>query len=80
LGWGKSDVYKFEIKKVLLVALALSLLVPMPANASKTVPYKSQKAGQFCRTVDIGKSVKLPDGMKLKCTKDGTRARWKMNH
>jgi hypothetical protein len=54
--------------------------MPMPANAAKTVPYKNQKAGQFCKTIDIGKSVNLPDGMKLKCTKDGARARWKMNH
>ena len=69
-----------RMKRVLIGALALSLLMPMPANAAKTVPYKNQKAGQFCKTVDIGKSVKLPDGTKLKCTKDGTRARWKMNH
>ena len=68
------------MKRILIGALALSLLMPMPANAAKTVPYKNQKAGQFCKTVDIGKNVKLPDGMKLKCTKDGTRARWKMNH
>jgi hypothetical protein len=65
------------MKKILTGALALSLLIPIQANAAKTVPYKNQRAGQFCKSVDIGKRVKLPDGMKLKCTKDGTRARWK---
>ena len=68
------------MKRILVGALALSLLMPVSANAAKTVPYKNQRAGQFCKTVDIGKRVKLPDGMKLKCAKDGTRARWKMNH
>jgi hypothetical protein len=65
------------MKKLLVGAIALSLLTPIPANAAKTVPYKNQKAGQFCKNADVGKSVKLPDGMKLKCTKDGSRARWK---
>ncbi|NCU89487.1 MAG: hypothetical protein EBV63_02135 [Actinobacteria bacterium] len=68
------------MKRFLVGSLALSLLVPFPAIAANTVPYKNQKSGQFCKTVDIGKSVKLPDGMKLKCTKDGARARWKMNY
>jgi hypothetical protein len=68
------------MKKILTATLALSLLMPFSASAAKTVPYKNQKAGQFCKKIDIGKNVKLPDGMKLKCTKDGTRARWKMNH
>ena len=67
------------MKKLLVGAIALSLLTPIPANAAKTVPYKNQKAGQFCKNADVGKSVKLPDGMKLKCTKNGSRARWKMN-
>lgn len=67
------------MKRLLIGSLALSLLMPMPANAAKTVEYKNQKAGQFCKTVDIGKNVKLPDGVKLKCTKEGARARWKAN-
>jgi hypothetical protein len=69
-----------DMKKLLVGAIALSLLTPIPANAAKTVPFKNQKAGQFCKNAEVGKSVKLPDGMKLKCTKDGSRARWKMNH
>lgn len=64
------------MKRLLIGALAaLSLFIPMPVN-----DYKNQKAGWFRKTVDIGKNVNLPDGMKLKCAKDGTRARWKMNH
>lgn len=65
------------MKRILIGALAFSLLMPIPANAAMTVPYKNQKAGQFCKSVDIGKYVKLPSGTKLKCTKDGARARWK---
>jgi hypothetical protein len=68
------------VKPILIGVLSVLLLMPMPANAAKAVPYKNQKAGQPCKTIDIGKSVNLPDGMKLKCTKDGARARWKMNH
>jgi hypothetical protein len=67
------------MKKLLVGAIALSLLGPIPSYAAKTVPYKNQKAGQFCKNADVGKLVKLPDGMKLKCTKNGSRARWKMN-
>ena len=67
------------MKKLLVGVFALSLLSPTPSYAAKSVPYKNQKAGQFCKNADVGKSVKLPEGIKLKCTKDGSRARWKMN-
>jgi len=59
-----------------LLVLALSLSGVSAAEASKKVPYKNQRAGQFCKTVDIGKRVSIPDGTSLKCKKDGTRARW----
>lgn len=65
------------MKKLFIGALALSLLSPIPAQSAKTVPYKNQKAGQFCKTVDIKKKVSLPDGTVLTCKKDGSRARWK---
>jgi len=65
------------MKRLLIGALALSLLMPTPANAAKTVPYKNQKAGQFCKKVDIKKKVSLPNGTVLTCKKDGPRARWK---
>ncbi len=66
--------------KKCLSLLALSALVIMPVSnvqAAGSVPYKNQRAGQFCKAVDIGKTVKLPDGVKLKCKQDGPRARWK---
>jgi len=66
-----------RMKKVVGLALALALLSSIPAQAAKTVPYKNQKAGQFCKKVDIKKQVLLPDGTVLTCTKDGLRARWK---
>jgi len=65
------------MKKLFIGALALALLSPIPAQAAKTVPYKNQKAGQFCKTADIKKKVSLPNGTVLTCKKDGSRARWK---
>lgn len=65
-------------KKVALASLALILLNPVTAEAAKTVPYKNQKAGQFCKTIDIRKTVTLPNGSKLVCSKDDSRARWKV--
>ncbi len=65
------------MKKLAIGILTLTLLSPIPAHASKTVPYKNQKAGQFCKVADAKKTVTLPDGSKLLCTKDGNRARWK---
>ena len=66
------------MKRVALALLTLMLINPVAAEASKTVPYKNQKNGQFCKTVDIKKTVTLPDGTKLICKKEGTRARWKI--
>ena len=43
----------------------------------KTVPYKNQRVGQFCKVAELKKRVKLPDGSLLVCTEDGSRARWK---
>ena len=65
------------MKKLAIGLLTLALLNPISAEAAKTVPYKNQKAGQFCKTIDIKKKVKLPNGTKLKCVKEGSRARWK---
>ena len=69
--------YPRPMRKLVITLLALSLLNPISAEAAKSVPYKNQKAGQFCKTIDIKKTVTLPDGSKLVCTKDGPRARWK---
>jgi hypothetical protein len=60
------------------IGLVVSLLFfPVSAQASNSVPYKNQKAGQFCKVADTNKIVKRPDGSKLICKKDGNRARWK---
>lgn len=71
-------IFTSRYKKLALASLALILLNPATAEAAKTVPYKNQKNGQFCKTVDIKKTVTLPDGTKLICKKEGTRARWKI--
>lgn len=67
-----------SMKKLIgaLLAVALTFSSISVAEASKRVPYKNQKAGQFCKTVDIGKRVVIPDGTNLRCKKDGSRARW----
>ena len=61
----------------LLVIGGLFLSASPAIAGGGTVPYKNQKAGQFCKTVDTGKTVKLPTGVKLKCVKNGDRSRWK---
>lgn len=65
------------MRKLLAGILILAITSSLPAQAAKTVPYKNQRAGQFCKTVDIKKKVILPDGTVLTCKKDGLRARWK---
>jgi hypothetical protein len=64
--------------KKLSLFLAVVLLVASPsASAAGTVKYVKQKAGQFCKALEIGKYVVTPSG-KLKCTvAEGIpRARW----
>ena len=65
------------MKRLLAGILIFAVATPLPVHAAQTVPYKNQKAGQFCKTIDIKKTVKLPDGTKLICLKNGSRARWK---
>ncbi|MDP1712531.1 MAG: hypothetical protein Q8K86_08750 [Candidatus Nanopelagicaceae bacterium] len=65
--------------KKLSFLLALAFLVANPsADASTMVKYVNQKAGQFCKKVDIGKFVLAPSTGKLKClmAKGASRARW----
>ena len=49
------------------------------SKSSKTVVFKNQKAGQFCKNLDVNKTVKTPSGI-LKCsplqTANGERAKW----
>jgi hypothetical protein len=64
------------MRRLLFAFLSFTLLIPTSVEAHKTVLYKNQKAGQFCKTVDIGRYVILPDETRLICEKDGTKARW----
>ena len=69
-----------QMKRTAAVVLAVLASVSVQQNAAfgaSTVPYKNQKAGQFCKAADVNKTVKLPTGLKLKCLMDGSRARWK---
>jgi hypothetical protein len=56
--------------------LVTSLAVSSAHSASKTVPYKNQKVGQFCKTSEVNKTVSMPDGSRLICLEEGARARW----
>ena len=64
------------MRRFVFAFLSLTLLTPTSVEAHKTIPYKNQKAGQFCKTSEIKHSVFLPDGTKLACKKDGTKLRW----
>ena len=57
--------------------VALMLASPT-AEASNNVPYKNQKAGQFCKNLDIGNFVVNPGSGKLKCAKakSAQHAKW----
>ena len=66
------------MRRVAVALMTLILINPISAEASKSVPYKNQKNGQFCKTVDVKKIVALPDGTTLICKKEGTRARWRI--
>ena len=66
------------MKKLISAVLILTIIGVAPANAKK-IKYVKQKAGQFCKVVDVKNFVILPDGSKIVCTKelDANRARWK---
>jgi len=66
------------VRKASLLVILLLVAGNSSANASLMVQYKSQKAGQFCKNIDIGKFVVTPGSGKLKCViKSGSnRAKW----
>lgn len=71
-----------KVRKLLSGALTGLLLLPTlsdVAYGASAVKYRNQRAGQFCKNLDIGKSVSLPDGSKLKCaTATGAKKpKWK---
>ncbi|BDS49840.1 hypothetical protein [Rhodoluna lacicola] len=70
------------MKKTFTIAIsALCLLAPLTsidlAQATTISHVSETKAGQFCKKADIGKKKTADNGSKVRCTKDGSRARWK---
>lgn len=58
------------------MAVFVLLFNPISAEATKPIKYQNQKAGQFCKNVEVGKFVR-PSGTEiLECKKDGKQARW----
>jgi hypothetical protein len=71
------------MRKLLAVAVAM-LLIPQAtvsaAYAASTVKYTNQKAGQFCKNLEVGKFVVLPSGSKLKCVSlTNAKPRWRVS-
>ena len=58
------------MKKVLALAIVISLLTVVPANAFQDST-KNPKAGQFCAAKEVGLKVN-----GLICKKSGSRNRW----
>ena len=65
-----------NLKRLLILTLSIFLLSPIPAHANKPISYQDQKAGQFCKKVQVGKFVRTADSELLECTKDGSQSRW----
>jgi hypothetical protein len=70
------------MKKKLAIAIGLTLAFsPVVAEAQVTssitaVSIHSSKAGQFCKSSDVGKVKRASNGKRIKCKKVNGRARW----
>ena len=65
------------MKKITTVVLLSALtFIPTTASAQGTVVYKNQKAGQYCKKIDINKITVNANGKTLKCLVVGSKARW----
>jgi hypothetical protein len=67
MGFIRSYRYSWDVKKIAIGILTVSLLSSIPAYAAKTVPYKNQKEGESCNLADAKKVVTLPNGKRLLC-------------
>lgn len=61
---------------VIFIGVVFTFSSSTSALAAKTVPFKNQREGQFCKQADLKKTVTLPDETKLVCKKDGSKSRW----
>jgi hypothetical protein len=65
------------------IAFAIALVTSSPHNLPQTdtglstIQVIESKAGQFCKAADLGKKKIADNGSRIKCLKDGSRARWK---
>lgn len=64
------------MKRLLIFTISALLISPMPAQANKPISYQDQKAGQYCKKVQVGKFVRTTDSELLECKKDGSQSRW----
>lgn len=62
-------------RKIFLIVLLGFTLVTTPALASKSIKYSNQKAGQFCKNLEVGGIVKLTSGQNLICARPSANAK-----
>jgi hypothetical protein len=68
---------QFRLALAITIGCTLSFGITSPASAVSSGHALESKAGQFCKVADIGKKKIADNGARIKCTKDGSRARWK---
>lgn len=68
---------QFRFAMAIAIGFSLSLGIASPASATIGGHVLESKAGQFCKVADIGKKKIADNGARIKCTKEGSRARWK---
>jgi hypothetical protein len=60
-----------------ITLIIATLIVSVSASEASSSEYKNQKAGQFCKNIDLKKVVKISSGNTLVCAKDPKgKARW----
>jgi hypothetical protein len=65
---------------LLIMVSVFGIILPTNSVASSEVKFISQKAGQFCKNIEKGKTVLLPSGARLKCgiPTGSARAKWQI--
>ena len=65
-------------RKYILPLVGLFALTSISSSLAGTIKYTNQKAGQFCKTIEVGSSVVTKAGIKLTCrvVTSGSKPHW----
>jgi len=68
-----------QIRLALAITMGCTICLSSAAPASAAISghVLEAKAGQFCKVAELGKKKVAANGVLIKCTKEGNRARWK---